>query len=128
MTLAYLDSSAFVKTVVVEPESDRLAAWLVDWPDRASSAILRTEAVLAVRTQGPETVARTREEFENVELVQADSGILDAAADLAVDVRSLDAIHLASALSLGSDLGVIVTYDARMTRAAADLGLATAAP
>lgn len=128
MTLAYLDSSAFVKTIVVEPESERLRTWLADWPDRASAALLRTEAVRAVRDQGAEWIERAREELENVRLVELDSALLGSAADLQVDVRSLDAIHLAAALALGSDLGPVVSYDARMIAAAGELGLEVASP
>jgi predicted nucleic acid-binding protein len=125
---AYLDSSAFIKTIVEEPESQRLASWLPEWPRRASSELLRTEAVRAVRAHGPEITQRARDELAGLELVPVDRQLLDAAADLDVDVRSLDAIHVASALALGPDLGVIVTYDEWMTRAARELGLATAAP
>jgi predicted nucleic acid-binding protein len=128
VTLAYLDASAFVKTVVREPESARLAAWLSSWPDRVSSALLRTEAVRAARPYGRDAVERARLLLDDVELVDVGRAILDAAGDLDVEARSLDAIHLASALALGPSLGVVVTYDARMARAAAELGLATAAP
>lgn len=61
-------------------------------------------------------------------LVTLDDRLLDAAAELPVEVRSLDAIHLAAALSIGSDLGVLVTYDERMARAADELGIEVAAP
>lgn len=128
MTLAYLDTSAFVKTVIAEHESQRLLTWLQDWPDRASSALLRTEAVRAVRPQGGAAVERAREKIEELELLHLDRSVLDAAADLEVEARSLDAIHLASALALGPDLGVVVTYDARMIRAALELGIETVAP
>jgi predicted nucleic acid-binding protein len=128
VTRAYLDTSAFVKTVVDEPESERLAGWLPAWPDRVSSALLRTEAVRAVRPYGGAAVERAREKIEELELLHVDHAILDAAADLSVEVRSLDAIHLASALALGPDLGVIVTYDARMARAASELGIEAIAP
>jgi len=128
VSLAYLDSSAFVKTIVEEPESRRLASWLPDWPRRASSELLRAEAVRAVRPHGPETVQRARDELAGVELVPVDRMLLDAAADLDVEVRSLDAIHLATALALGRDLGVLVTYDERMTRAARELAIEVAAP
>jgi predicted nucleic acid-binding protein len=128
VTVAYLDTSAFVKTVVEEAESERLRAWLSRWPERASSALLRTEACRAVRLHGVASVVRAREKMEELELLQVDRTILDAAADLPVEARSLDAIHLASALALGRDLGVIVTYDARMARAARALELDLAAP
>jgi predicted nucleic acid-binding protein len=128
VSVAYLDSSAFVKTIVVEPESRQLATWLRSFPDRASSALLRMEAVRAVRSHGPELVQRAREEFANVELAQIDAALLDAAADLDIPVRSLDAIHLATALALGRDLAVLVTYDDRMIRGARELGIEVATP
>jgi uncharacterized protein len=128
LSFAYLDTSAFVKTIVEEPESQRLLAWLPDWPRRASSELLRTEAVRAVRPHGPETVERARDELAGVELLPVDRALLDAAADLDVEVRSLDAIHLASALALGRDLGVLVSYDARLSGAAAELGIEVASP
>jgi predicted nucleic acid-binding protein len=114
--------------VVDEPESERLANWLAAWPDRVSSALLRTEAVRAVRRYGSDAVRQARERLEGVELLQLDRAILDAAADLAIEARTLDAIHLASALAVGPDLGVVVTYDARMIRAASELGIETIAP
>jgi uncharacterized protein len=128
VTLAYLDSSAFVKTLVDEPESARLETWLEEWPERASCALLRTEAVRAVRVHGIEAVARARRALGALLLVQLDDELLDAAAELAPNIRPLDAIHLAAARSLGPDLGVIATYDDRMTSAARELGLDTATP
>jgi uncharacterized protein len=128
VTLAYLDSSAFVKTLVDEPESARLETWLEEWPERASCALLRTEAVRAVRVHGIEAVARARRALGALLLVQLDDELLDAAAELAPNIRSLDTIHLAAARSLGPDLGVIATYDDRMTSAARELGLDTATP
>jgi len=128
MTFAYLDTSAFVKTIVEEPESDRLAAWLEQWPARASCTLLRTEAVRALREQGPEAIAAARAGFRTLELVQLDERLLDAAGDLPGDARSLDAIHVAAALALGPDLGALVTYDRRMEAIAGDLGLTVASP
>jgi len=128
VSFAYLDSSAFVKTIVEEPESPRLVSWLSTRPDRVSSAVRRAEAVRAGRQHGPEAVERAREELEHVELVKIDAALLDTAADLDIEVRSLDAIHLAAALILGPDLGVLVTYDERMIRGARELGLEAVSP
>lgn len=128
MSFAYLDTSAFVKTIVREPESEHLAAWLSKWPRRASSELLRTEAVRAVRRHGPEAVQRARAELAGVDVITVDRSLLDAAADIEIEVSSLDAIHLASALALGGDLGVLVTYDERMIRAGSELGVAVATP
>lgn len=129
MTLAYLDSSAFVKTIVVEPGSEGLKQWLErSWPGRTSCALLRTEAVRAVRPYGPDVVDAARRALRGLELIELDHALLDAAGDLPSPLRSLDAIHVAAALSLGPDLGVLVTYDERMARAAADVGIEVAAP
>ena len=128
MTFAYLDTSAFVKTIVEEPESERLADWLEHWPDRASCALLRTEAVRALREHGSEAIASARAGFRTLQLVQLDERLLDAAADVPADARSLDAIHIAAALALGPDLGALVTYDRRMEAVASRLGITVASP
>lgn len=128
MSVAYLDSSAFVKTIIREPESERLLAWLADWPERASCALLRTEAVRAVRPAGEQAITRARSILTTIPLVRLDDRLLDAAAELRPRLRSLDAIHISAAQSLGVELGVVVTYDLRMRHAAEELGLPVAAP
>lgn len=128
MTVVYLDTSAFVKTIVAEPESDELRRWLVERPDRVSCALLRTEAIRAVRPQGPESVAAVRERLRSVLLIPVDSRLLDAAADLPGEIRSLDAIHVAAALALGPDLRELVTYDRRMSDAASAIGITVVSP
>lgn len=126
----YLDSSAFVKLVVAEPESRALRSFLARRRARhVSSAILRAEALRAVRHGDPETLANTRAALRRVELVAVTDGILDGAGALEPRVvRTLDAIHLATALALGDDLEVIVTYDARMAEGARLLGLDAESP
>lgn len=128
MSVAYLDTSAYVKTMVAEPESKRLRAWLEQWPERASCSLLRTEAVRALRRHGAGATALARAGFSTLELVRLDDELLDAAADLGPELRSLDAIHVAAALSLGSDLGALVTYDERMISVAQQLHLPVASP
>ena len=130
MKAVYLDSSASVKIVAGEPEASALRAFLArEGSARAASALLRTEAIRAIRHLGPDALATTREALRRVDLVTVDDRILDAAAVLEPAwLRTLDAIHLATALALGDDLGAIVTYDRRMTAAAATLGLRTVSP
>lgn len=126
---AYLDSSALVKLVVAEDESLALRRALRRHPSRVSSALARVEVVRAIRAYGAEGLTRARAVLRAVDLVPIDDGILDAASRLDPAVlRSLDAIHLASALRLAGELEVIVTYDRRMAEAATALGLAVAAP
>jgi len=70
-----------------------------------------------------------RRQLANIDLIRVDDDLLARATDIEPPtVRSLDAIHLAAALSLGSDLAAIVTYDARMSTAAQALGLPVIAP
>jgi predicted nucleic acid-binding protein len=121
---AYLDSSALVKLVVEEPESSALARYLSGHRDRVSCALARVEVVRAVRPHGTRAVTRARELLTRVHLIRLDSALLDAAANLDPGMlRSLDAIHLAAARAVGSELDAVVTYDARMSEAAARLGL-----
>lgn len=126
---AYLDSSAFVKLVTAEPESQSLLEFLVGWPHRASSSLLRTEALRAVRWQEPEKTELARRGLEWLLLLSLDDVVLDAAGllDPAI-IRSLDTIHLAAAISLGEELGVLVTYDGRMKESAELLGLPVVSP
>lgn len=126
---AYLDSSALVKLVVAEDESLALRRALRRHPSRVSSALARVEVVRAVRAYGAEGSTRARVVMRGLDLVPIDDGILDAAARLDPAVlRSLDAIHLASALRLAGELEVVITYDRRMAEAARSLGLVVAAP
>lgn len=128
--VAYLDTSAFVKLLVAEPESVALREYLGRWPSRASATLLRTETIRALRRSGNEhLIGHARRLLSAVHLVHLDEQLLDRAGELdPPELRSLDAVHLAAALSLGPDLGVILTYDERLRDAASFLGLETAAP
>ena len=126
---SYLDASAFVKLVVDEPESVAVYGFLERRPSIASSALTRAEAVRAVRHKGPDALLRVRETLLAIDLVPVDDEIVDAAALLDPRIaRTLDAIHLATAIAMGDDLDVVVTYDKRMLEAAALLGLPTTSP
>lgn len=125
----YLDSSAIVKTVVQEPQSAELLAWLRDKETLAACDLIRVEAVRAVRLSDPAAVSRARAAVATLTLIRVDDAVYDAAADLEPALmRSLDAIHLAAALSLGRDLAGMVTYDRRMAEAAQTLGVRVEAP
>jgi hypothetical protein len=126
----YLDSSAFLKLAVVEAKSAAVRTYLAKpGVRRVSSALLRTECLRAVRHVGPDALATVREGLRRVDLIGIDDRILDAAGTLEPGVlRTLDAIHLATAMAVGDDLEAIVTYDERMIAAARLLGLPTASP
>jgi len=129
MSIAYLDSSAIVKLVVIDEHAPALRDWLTIRPDRVSCALARTEVVRAVRGLGPTFVMTAQSALRHLALISLDDELLYSAARLhPPDLRSLDAIHLASALSLGDDLEAIVTYDRRMIEGATALGLVTVSP
>jgi predicted nucleic acid-binding protein len=130
LSALYLDSSAFVKLVVDETESTAVRTFLADRAARrVSSALLRTESLRSIRHLGPDALATVREGLRRVDLIGIDDRILDAAGILEPQVlRTLDAIHLATAMAVGDDLEVIVTYDERMVEAARLMGLPTATP
>lgn len=125
----YLDSSAIVKLVVEEPESDALRQYLRRRRPRVSSALARTEVARALLPIGPEAVRRGERVLETLELIRVNMRILTAAgALLPADLRSLDAIHLATALELGGSLARLVTYDQRLELAATAMGWTVASP
>jgi uncharacterized protein len=125
----YLDSSAIVKLVVGEPESAVLRRYLRRRPRRVSCALARVEVVRAVRPQGSAAVGRAQQLLARLSLLRLDDALLDAVSQLGGSgLRSLDAIHLAAAQALGGELESVVTYDARMTVAAGELGLHVAHP
>lgn len=129
MSIAYLDSSAFLKLVLEEPHSTAMRAWLRTRRRFVSSGLLKTEALRGVSQQGKEARLRVREALEAVALLPIGDDILEAAGVIAPGpLRSLDAIHLATALQFASDLDAVVTYDQRMIEAAERLGLPVASP
>ena len=128
--VAYLDTSAVVKLLMAERESPALRKWLRRRPERVSAALLRVELVRVVRRAGfPRLIPEARKLLAGIHLIRLDDALLDRAADLdPTEIRSLDAIHLAAAVSLGDDLAAVVSYDDRLLVAATSLGLPIASP
>ncbi len=126
--MLYLDTSAVVKLLLVEKESRAFGAFLGD-QNWGSSALLRTELVRALRRVDPTVVPRALDVLALGNLLVIDTHVLDTAARLSPSsLRSLDAIHLASALQLGDELTAFVAYDDRLLAAASALGLPVASP
>lgn len=129
--MIYLDSSALVKLVLTEAETPALVGWLTARADlpMVSSIIHRTEVPRAVWRADPSALARSYRQVRGVERVTLSPDVLDTAAALPpLSLRSLDAIHLASALSVRRDLEAFVAYDNRLLAAAGQAGLPTASP
>ena len=131
MPLVYLDSSALVKLVVTEPESMALIERLEEWPRRVSSALALTELPRALERAGLGAPAqrRAREVLGRIALLDVDRRILTTAAALEPStLRTLDAIHLATALAVREDLELVVTYDRRLRAAAERVQIDVVAP
>jgi len=127
--LAYLDASAFLKLPFQEAEASALTAELNRWPVRVSSALLVVEAGRAARRVGPAQVAAVQEGLDRLLLIPIDDQVLGLAEEVgAPALRSLDAIHLATATLVDTDLGIVFTYDRRMIATATELGLPVASP
>lgn len=125
----YLDTSAFMKLITPEAETAALQRYLVPRTLRVSSALLRVEALRAAMRVSQEHVVKTRRQLRKVAMIDIGRELLEHAGGLTPpDLRSLDAIHVAAALSLGDDLGDLVTYDARMVTAAMEHGLSVVSP
>ena len=124
----YLDTSAFVKLVRSEPDSSALRRELAG-REPLSSALLTVEGRRAARRYGELAARRARAALTAITLVPLDDAILQAAADLEpAELRLLDALHLATVLSLGDDLERLFCYDVRLTDAAQALGIEVSQP
>jgi predicted nucleic acid-binding protein len=124
----YLDTSAFIKLVRSEPESVALRRELAG-RELLSSALLVVEARRAARRYGETASRRARAGLSTITLLPLDRLVLDAAADLdPAELRSLDALHLATALSIGEDLARLYCYDARLADAARAVGIEVSQP
>jgi predicted nucleic acid-binding protein len=125
---AYLDTSALAKLVVRETETDALRHYLAG-STVVASAVVRTELLRVGLRLGERYLAAADALLSGVAEVTVTRDRLDRAGRLApAPLRSLDALHLATALDLGADLDVLVAYDGRLLDAAAQHGLRTASP
>ena len=119
--MIYLDSAAVVKLVHAEPESPALRAWLneraeTDW---TSSVLVEIESFRALARYAPEAVTRLHPVLDQIELIDISPRVrVLAQAVRTVTIRSLDAIHLGTALALRPNLTSFVTYDKRLLEAA----------
>jgi predicted nucleic acid-binding protein len=125
----YLDSSALVKLIVPEAETAALLAYLADHPRQVTSRLAHVEVARAAARLGLSEAPRVDAVLAMVSVSELDAEIAALAARVGpVGLRTLDAIHLASALRLAGVLSAVVTYDARQAQAAGGLGLVVVAP
>lgn len=125
----YVDSSALVKLVMDESESVPLTRFLASGRPLSSSAIALVEVRRAAARVSPDKSAQAELILPILELIHLTPTIVERAASLRpASLRSLDAIHIASALALSDALEALVTYDRRMAEAATSLGIPVASP
>ncbi len=127
--VTYLDSSAIVKLVTLEPESTALRRYLRRKHPVVTSALARTEVARALLPFGAAALARGEDTMSRLDVVRISDRIVRSAGTLLpTRLRSLDAIHLATAATLGADLARVCTYDERMASSATELGMTVVAP
>lgn len=129
--MIYLDSSALMKLVREEAESAALGEWLGKQPESpvVTSELGRVEVLRAARRAGGEVLAEARAVIGDLDLVPLDRGVQDIACDIGDPLlRSLDALHLASAVLLRDELSAFVAYDQRLLSEARAAGLPTTTP
>jgi predicted nucleic acid-binding protein len=126
----YVDTSAFLKLVVSEEHTSAFRSWATE-EERVlfSSDLLRTEALRVARRHSPHAAQTARDHLDVLTLVRLPTSVFERAAELDSDIlRTLDAVHLAAALSIGDELSGLVTYDARLADAATIHGVAVVTP
>jgi hypothetical protein len=122
----YLDSSALIKLVLPEKESVSLEHALLDWPDWVSSELAAVECRRTLRRIGapPGAIRRADDVLQTTTLIRLDTALMRLADHVGPPmIRSLDAIHLAAALSIGDYPDAFITYDDRLAAAARTLKL-----
>ena len=126
----YLDTSAALKLLVTENASEQLSSWLAESRSPLmSSSLLVTELVRAARQGGDGAVLAARSLLNTVYLHDVAGPVLELAAHLTpTALRSLDAIHLATALQYLHFLGGMVTYDQRLAAACREHGVPVVSP
>jgi predicted nucleic acid-binding protein len=127
----YLDASALMKLVRREAETDALCEWLDLHGAQpvVSSELGRVEVLRAARRAGDPVMAEARAVVGDLDLIPLDRAVQDVACDIGDrSLRTLDALHLASALLLGDVLTAFVAYDHRLADGARAAGLVVAAP
>lgn len=131
MSLYYADTSAVIKLLAEESHSQAFAAFYDGRADAewVSSALLRVELTRAVTRAMPALLPYARDLLTAFSYIAIDDDVVEGAMNEPDrGLRSLDAIHLATARILGGDLSAIVSYDDRLLKAAADAGLAIESP
>jgi uncharacterized protein len=113
VSAAYVDTSALVKLFKIERETEAFRAALADWPVQVASELIRVEAICTARRLGDQDLLqRAGDALERINLIPISPEIIElATAAHTPPLRTMDAIHLATALTMREDLGAIFVYD-----------------
>lgn len=129
--MIYVDSSALLKLLYEEAESAALETWLStrSGTPLVSSELAKVEVIRACRRVNSDALPEARALLAGLDLIPLTSDVVDQAADVGeATLRSLDAIHLATALSIREDLSAFIAYDRRLAAAASATGLEALLP
>ena len=129
--MIYIDTSALVKLLFEEPESLALTEWLTSRADvpKISSDLSTVELLRTCQRVDDRALDDARRLLSGIDLLPIDHAVVEQAAAISPrELRSLDAIHLASAISLRADLTDFVAYDSRLCSAATAAGLLVVTP
>lgn len=124
----YIDSSAIIKLIKLEKES---AALIKKLPSGLiASRISRVEVTRTIIRYEPDLLDATYDVLADIQMVPVEDAIITIAENLPqfIDLRSLDSLHIASALSIKNVLKGVITYDKEMVKAAVALGFKTLSP
>lgn len=126
--VAYLDSSALVKLIAIEAETAALRRELPAWPERTASLLASVEVTRTARRLGGHAPALAARVLAGLRLLAIEPIVPLAMQIGGTTLRSLDAIHLATAASISGQLGALITYDQRMISEGRALGLMVLSP
>lgn len=120
MSAAYVDASALVKLFKAERETEAIRTALADWPVQVASELIRVEAICTARRLGGQDVLqRADAALERIHLIPITPEIIELATDsYARPLRAMDAIHIATAITMREDLGAMFVYDGDLHAAA----------
>jgi predicted nucleic acid-binding protein len=127
----YLDTSALVKLVFEEDESSALAEWVAERVEvpKIGSDVSIVELLRTCRRIDEATVATAALLLGGIDLLPVNRFVIEQAAAVTPnELRSLDAVHLASALSVKAHLTAFVAYDSRLCSAALEAGMVVESP
>jgi uncharacterized protein len=130
VSAAYVDASALVKLFKAERETEAFRTALADWPVQVASELIRVEAICTARRLGDQdALQRAKAALERINLIPVTPEIIELATNAyAPPLRAMDAIHLATAITMREDLGAMFVYDGDLHAAAHAQRLSPIAP